>query len=829
MTAAARPSTPTPVRRGTLGWLAIILFAFLATLGVLGAAAAVTVYASMSSGLPPVADLTKYQLPEETVIYDRTGTIELARFGEFQRDVVTFDEIPPVLLDATTAIEDKTFWQNAGFDPIGIVAAGLDAVRGDARGASTITQQLVRARLLPENLVQDPHRTIERKLKEIIQSIRLTQSFSGETGKQDIITAYLNQNYYGNQAYGVKAAARIYFGKALMDITPAEAAILAALPKSPSNYDLVRNANERCTVTVADGEDCPAGKSELVVEPDSKIVQRRNQVLDLLAGGDRTPMSGSQYSSQVFEAAKDDEVILASQATPRWIAPHFVWAVRDELATKLCGEGVGSCDALDNGGLRVTTTLDVGLQKIAEKWVYAAAVVPHRKDPKAAAKSIGFDSLPAWIKKLEDKDVHNGALVAIDYQTGEVISYVGSGNYYSTSTKPEFQPQYDVAGSGYRQPGSAFKPFNYVTGINDETFTAGSMLMDVGTDFGGGYAPNDADRLERGPVRVRKALQFSLNIPSVKAMALNEPDHVFATAKEFGMTFQSDTTNAGLALALGVAETRPVDLTTAYGTLANGGGRIDHTTILAVDGPPGQAGRRSVRAAGAGPGRQPPVGLHRDRHPEREHHQGGQPVLGRVRDRGREGPSSPGDAQDRHEQRREGPQRLRLHRATDASRSRRRAVRARRRRLERQLRQHPGLDRGPPGRLARRPDLRLAGLHDGGHRQVADHQVRATGRPGRRRHRPVDRRQGHGLVARRSPRSSSRGRSPSRSRPTPAASSSCATRRSASRPTARAGWPPTWTGWPAPNAVLASGADRTGRRRATSTTSSSSRTAPRGA
>ena len=111
-----------------------------------------------------------------------------------------FDQIPPVLLDATTAVEDKTFWDNAGFDPVAIISAAIDSFRGNSRGASTITQQLVRNRLLEPELVQDPDRTLERKLKEIIQSIRVTQAFPGETGKQEIITAYLNQNYYGNQA-----------------------------------------------------------------------------------------------------------------------------------------------------------------------------------------------------------------------------------------------------------------------------------------------------------------------------------------------------------------------------------------------------------------------------------------------------------------------------------------------------------------------------------------------------------------------------------------------------------------------------------------------------
>ena len=259
-----------------------------------------------------------------------------------------------------------------------------------------------------------------------------------------------------------------------------------------------------------------------------------------------------------------------SPEDPMRYKPHFVWAVRDELTLRLCGEGVSTCDVLDAGGMRVTTTLDLTLQKIAEKWVKVATIVPHRGNPARAAKALGFDEYLPWMRNLEDKNVRNGALVALDYQTGEVISYVGSAEYYASQSRPEFQPQYDVVGQGFRQPGSAFKPFNYAVGIDEHTFRAGDMLMDVGTYFGGGYSPTDADNLERGPVRVRTALQFSLNIPAVRAMALNAPDHVFARVKDFGMTFQSDTTDAGLALALGVAETRPIDLATAYGTLANG-------------------------------------------------------------------------------------------------------------------------------------------------------------------------------------------------------------------------------------------------------------------
>ena len=587
---AARPAAPPRrarrTRPTTIGWIAVILFLFLAGVGAIVAIATIGAYTALAADLPRPQELTEYVLPEETVIYDRTGTIELARFGDARREVVTFDQIPPILLDATTAVEDKTFWENAGFDPVAIVSAGLSSLRGDSRGASTITQQLVRARLLPTDLVQDPRRTAERKLKEIIQSIRVTQAFPGAKGKQDIITAYLNQNYYGNQSYGVKSAVRAYFGIDLSEIDAAQAAVIAGLPKSPSNYDLVRNAIERCRSVVAEGEDCPAKDSQLVVPEDTPVVQRRDVILGLLADG-RTPMSGDEYTSAEFTAAKSEDVVLGNQATPRWVAPHFVWAVRDELAERLCGPDTATCDQLEQGGLRVTTTLDAGLQKIAEKWVRAAAIVPHAKDPAAAAKALGFKKLEQWMKDLRSKDLRNSALVALDYQTGELVAYVGSANYYATSTKPEFQPQFDVVGQGYRQPGSAFKPFNYAVGISDRTITAGTMLMDVATDFGGGYTPSDADRLERGPVRVRNALQFSLNIPAVKALALNGTDHVFAKAQEFGMDFQGPRT-AELALALGVQEVRPVDLVTAYGTLANGGKAIGHTTILTIKGTSGK-------------------------------------------------------------------------------------------------------------------------------------------------------------------------------------------------------------------------------------------------
>ena len=139
---------------------------------------------------------------------------------------------------------------------------------------------------------------------------------------------------------------------------------------------------------------------------------------------------------------------------------------------------------------------------------------------------------------MRDLQVNNGAMIAMDYQTGEILAYVGSAGYYlEDQATPQFQPQFDVLGDGWRQPGSAFKPFNYVTGINDGTMTAASMFMDVTTpsrQTDRPYTPTDFDQLERGPMRMRNAIQWSLNIPAVKAQAINGVDHVFDMARRFG-------------------------------------------------------------------------------------------------------------------------------------------------------------------------------------------------------------------------------------------------------------------------------------------------------
>jgi membrane peptidoglycan carboxypeptidase len=558
--------------------VSMFVFATMSLLALLGLVVSVGVFAVFSQGLPPTTDLENLQFLSESVVYDRTGAVELARFnaGE-RREPVTFNEIPPILIDATTTVEDKSFWTNTGIDPLGILSATFDTIRGKERGASTITQQLVRQRLLDPELVRDPGRVIERKVKEIIQSVRVTEAYPGDDGKRRIIEAYLNQNYYGNGSYGVLAAARGYFGVQSLDqLTLGQVALLAALPQSPSSYDLVRNS-----------EAAPDGSLFVPLDTGLPIVERRDYILDLMATEpDRLVLTGDTYSAAEFEAAKSEAITLAPQQRQanRWLAPHFIWALRDELAAKLCGPDADTCPTLEQGGLRVYSTLDTNLQQVAEKWITAGVILPHQADPEAYAEQLGVP-YEQWIKKLRNLQVSNGAMIALDYQTGEILAYVGSAGYYRDDiASPQFQPQFDVLGDGWRQPGSAFKPFNYVTGINDGTMTAGSMFMDVTTTFAdsGGYTPKNYDLLERGPVRMRTALQWSMNIPAVKALAINGVDHVFDMAKRFGMTFQQDTPRAGLSLTLGTEVSHLRDVAVSYATLANAGRHIGYTHVLRI-------------------------------------------------------------------------------------------------------------------------------------------------------------------------------------------------------------------------------------------------------
>ncbi len=563
--------------------LPLFLFGTLALLAIVGFGSVLAGYTYYAQGLPdPKTQLDNLTFSQETVVYDRTGTIELARFGAIKRKVISYADMPPALIDATTSIEDKTFWQNAGFDPIGIISAAVDTLTGRARGASTITQQLVRNRLLPQSAFAGS--TYERKIREIIQSIRLTQELpSGVAGKQQIMEAYLNQNFYGNQSYGIAAAAQSYFGITdLSKLDLAQAAILAGIPQSPSGFDLVQNAVEQCSVPVATGAACPAGKVQLVVPASTLIVQRRNHILDLMKT--ESVLTAGKYTEADYEAAQQEPVVLAPPASQRWLAPQFVWQVRHELGTILCPSSPDACEQVDTGGYKVITTLNYKLQAIAEKWVKAAGIAPNQRDPVAYLKSINVP-YESWIKNLRGRGIFNAALGAIDYRTGQVVAYVGSADYYGAPRGGKFQPQFDVLANGWRQPGSSFKAVGYLAGIEDHVTTASTLFMDVVTNLGGNYTPADADLAERGPLRLREAIQLSLNIPAIKAAILEGPDKVFAFAQQMGINWQAKKNPGGASIAIGTVEVHYIDLIGAYGAIANSGKLMPRTTLLSVTDP----------------------------------------------------------------------------------------------------------------------------------------------------------------------------------------------------------------------------------------------------
>ena len=537
---------------------------------------AVTAVQVLSTDLPDPARLDQLAFAQPTVVYDRSGTVELARFEREERRVVAHSELPPLVLDATTTAEDRTFWENSGFDPAAILAAAAEhAGSGIDRGASTITQQLVRARLLPPDVVEPGADRYVRKAKELIQAARLTEAFPGEDGKRRVITAYLNQIYYGHRAYGIAAAARSYFGvDELTRLTPAQAALLAGLPKSPTTLDPYRYA-------VQDAE------GRLVVPPDAPPVVRRNWILRNLATSRWTRLSPAE-----LRAALAEPVILAGDPPSPLRAPHFAWQVRRQLDRIL-----GSSEAVETGGYSVTTTLDWAGQQLAERWLAAAAVSPQlpaaESDALLAALEIPEPDV-GWIRALRGRDLHNGALVALDYRTGDVRAYAGSAGYErSDLAGPKFEPQFDAAGDGARQPGSAFKPFVYATAFERRVLTPASLLLDITTRFDQArdWAPRDADQLERGPVLVRRALQYSLNIPAIRALHRVGSDAVADTADRLGLRFAGGRDaflQAGLSGAIGTVEVTPLDLTAAYGALANGGLRVSPRMILEIRGPAGE-------------------------------------------------------------------------------------------------------------------------------------------------------------------------------------------------------------------------------------------------
>ncbi len=261
--------------------------------------------------------------------------------------------------------------------------------------------------------------------------------------------------------------------------------------------------------------------------------------------------------------------MLAEQGNNDYLAPHFVYAVRREAGDLLEGE-----ELLDTGGLRIITTLDYeGYQRSAEKWAQIAYDLD-RMSPEDLIATYGEAAAgeQGWIRQLQGRNINNDAMVTVNYRTGAVLAYVGSANFFGEST-PEHQPNFDVIGQAYRQSGSAFKPITYAAGFESGVITPATMLMDVQGEIVDGYSVPNADNRERGPVRVRDALKYSLNIPVAKIQQLVGTDNVVNMAERLGLDWdpRQEAEVAVPSLTLGTIGVHMLDLATAYGVIANAG------------------------------------------------------------------------------------------------------------------------------------------------------------------------------------------------------------------------------------------------------------------
>lgn len=599
-----KPRSKGPSAVITVGLIAIISVVTLASATAIaaGGAAGITI-ATLDQDLPDVRAFRDLGFSEPSRVFDRRGKVELARFGEKRRSVLEFDQIPKLVLDVTTAVEDDTFWDNPGFDLEATVNAFVQEAGGggDRGGGSTITQQLVRARLLPADIIANDN-TREglylRKAKELIQAFKLTQAFPGEAGKKAIITAYLNEIPYGERSFGVAAAARTYLNKSLNELTVAEAALIAGVPQAPTTNNLFRHAKTQWYGPKKKRQSGKRRRSKhLVVQHTcegagdgctlSEPVIRRNFILKRLRDGNGR---WTKLNEEQYQAALNEPIILHQPVNRNWKAPHFIAAMRAELDLILADR-----EPFTDGGYKVITTLDWKGQKLGEKYVKAGAQIPNLGGTgfSQAVSRNKLRSEVTWMSKLRGANIRNGAMVAQDYRTGDILAYVGSAGYYknrsckSRRIDCKFEPRYDHAGQAFRQPGSAWKPMVYATGIDTGALTAGSVILDITTPFGLGWQPKDADRLERGPVLIREALQYSLNIPAIRALHRTGIKKVRQYVTRAGLKFLGGDPKffdrAGLAGAIGTAEIRVVDLVAAYGAFGNGGKVTRPRYILKVE------------------------------------------------------------------------------------------------------------------------------------------------------------------------------------------------------------------------------------------------------
>ncbi len=472
------------------------------------------------------ADPSRIITPEQSsLVFARDGSL-IGEIGKEWRRNISIRTLPAYVPNAFIAIEDQRFYQHDGVDVIGIAGAIRDAVRGNLRGASTITQQLV-GNMHP-GIIDRSDGSIGRKLREQQAAREMEKRYS----KEQILEAYLNQIDFGHRWFGIESAARHYFGKGASRLTIAEAATLAAVINGPGLYDPIRHP-ERTT-------------------------QRRNLVL--------TQMAEQGYiSAAQADLARREPLRTVPDGGFAAPAPYFVDLVRQRLEQ----EGV----PITAGGLRIYTTIDAGLQRSATD-ALSAGITQVEERP-------GYRHTSFAARSRGSADYLQGMAVAVAPQTGDVLALVGGRNYAAS--------QYNRAANATRQPGSSFKPFVYAAAF-EALVPANMMVFDsalaIPLDNGTLYQPKNADGEFLGPMTVREALARSRNTVAVELGLSVGMDSIAGLARRLGMATPVATYPSS---AIGASVVRPLDFVTAYAAFSNGGRAVEPRLVRAVEDAEGRA------------------------------------------------------------------------------------------------------------------------------------------------------------------------------------------------------------------------------------------------
>ncbi|MDD0810321.1 penicillin-binding protein 1A [Curvibacter sp. RS43] len=604
-TSSAQTAAP---RSGLSRWLlrAAAWLLGLAVAGVLCVVMVVAVAMAMAyPNLPDISELSDYQPKLPLRVYSAEGAL-LGEFGEERRNLTPIKDVPQVMKDAVLAVEDARFYQHGGVDYIGVFRAGLANLgRAKSQGASTITMQVAR------NVYLSSEKTFTRKIYEILLTFKLEHLLS----KDQILEIYMNQIFLGNRAYGFSAAADTYFGKPLKDVTVAEAAMLAGLPKAPSAYNPISNpkrARIRQLYIIDRMED-----NGFITEAQAE--QARKEPLKVKFG----PDSSRVHAEYVAETVR--QLVVAQYGTAAYTRGLNVYttiaAVDQDVAYKALRKGIMDFerrqvyrgpekfitlpstpkeqdDALDdvfgdhpdNGDVMAAVVLEATPKKIhairpngdtleitgdglkpAQSGLSDKAP-PHIKLRRGALIRVVKTPKDSWeITQLPEVE---GAFVALDPRTGAIKALVGGFDFEKN--------KFNHVTQAWRQPGSSFKPFIYsaalekgfgpATVVNDAP-----LFFDAGTTGGQPWEPKNYDGTFDGPMSLRRGLAKSKNMISIRVLQSIGARYAQDWVTHFG--FEAEKHPAYLTMALGAGSVTPMQMATGYSVFANGGYRVNPWVI----------------------------------------------------------------------------------------------------------------------------------------------------------------------------------------------------------------------------------------------------------